>query len=33
MLHANFKDNKTITSGEDFIYFLLYIGMVAILLM
>ena len=34
MLHANFQDNKTSGSGEeDFLMFLTYMGMTAILVM
>ena len=31
MLHAKFQDQKTSGSGEDFLRFLLYMGMAAIL--
>ena len=33
MLHAKFRDHKTLGSGEDFLRFLQYMGMVDILVM
>ena len=33
MLHAKFQDNRTSGSGEEFLRFLPYMGMAAILVM
>ena len=33
MLHAKFQDHRTYGSGEDFLRFLPYMGMAAILVM
>ena len=33
MIHAKFQDHRTNGSGEDFLRFLLYIGIAAILVM